>query len=112
MREAYKILEERAVDFKFDGELQLDLAIIQSVAEQKAKGSLVAGNANVLIFPDLCSGNIGYKLVQRFSGAKALGPFLQGLARPVHDLSRGCSIEDIVDVVVRLVQNVLHSVKY
>lgn len=99
MREAYKILEERGVDFKFDGELQLDAAIVQSVADQKAKGSNVAGSANILIFPDLCSGNIGYKLVQRFSGAKALGPFLQGLARPVHDLSRGCSVEDIVDVV-------------
>lgn len=99
MREAYKILEERKVDFEFDGELQLDAAIVKSVAAQKAKDSKVAGNANILVFPDLCSGNIGYKLVQRFSGAKALGPFIQGLARPVHDLSRGCSVDDIVDVV-------------
>ncbi len=99
MREAYKILEERGVDFEFDGELQLDAAIVQSVADQKAKDSTVAGKANILVFPDLCSGNIGYKLVQRFAKAKALGPLIQGLARPVHDLSRGCSVEDIVDVV-------------
>lgn len=99
MREACKILEERKVDFEFDGELQLDAAIVPSVAIQKAKDSNVAGSANILIFPDLCSGNIGYKLVQRFAKAKALGPFIQGLARPVHDLSRGCSVEDIVDVV-------------
>lgn len=99
MREAYKILEERKVDFEFDGELQLDAAIVQSVADQKAKGSKVAGKVNILIFPDLCSGNIGYKLVQRFANATALGPFIQGLARPVHDLSRGCSPDDIVDVV-------------
>ena len=99
MREAYKILEERKVGFEFDGELQLDAAIVPEVANQKAKGSSVAGGANVLIFPDLCSGNIGYKLVQRFAKAKALGPLIQGLARPVHDLSRGCSVDDIVDVV-------------
>ena len=99
MREAYKILEERKVDFEFDGELQLDAAIVPEVASQKAKDSNVAGSANVLIFPDLCSGNIGYKLVQRFAKAKALGPLIQGLARPVHDLSRGCSVDDIVDVV-------------
>ena len=99
MREAYKILEERKVDFEFDGELQLDAAIVPEVANQKAKGSSVAGGANILIFPDLCSGNIGYKLVQRFAKAKALGPLIQGLARPVHDLSRGCSVDDIVDVV-------------
>lgn len=99
MREAYKILEERQVDFEFDGELQLDAAIVDKVASQKAKGSKVAGKANILIFPDLCAGNIGYKLVQRFAHATALGPFIQGLARPVHDLSRGCSSEDIVDVV-------------
>lgn len=98
MREAYKILEERQVDFEFDGELQLDAAIVKSVAEQKAKDSNVAGSANILIFPDLNAGNIGYKLVQRFAKATALGPFIQGLARPVHDLSRGCSVEDIVDV--------------
>lgn len=99
MREAYKILEERNVDFLFDGELQLDAAIVQKVADQKAKNSNVAGSANILIFPDLNAGNIGYKLVQRFANATALGPFIQGLARPVHDLSRGCSVDDIVDVV-------------
>lgn len=99
MREARKILEDRNVDFEFDGELQLDAAIVPSVASLKAKDSTVAGKANVLIFPNLSAGNIGYKLVQRFAGATALGPFIQGLARPVHDLSRGCSVEDIVNVV-------------
>lgn len=98
MREALKILEERQVDFEFDGEMQLDAAIVPEVAKQKAKDSKVAGNANILVFPDLNAGNIGYKLVQRFSGAKALGPLIQGLARPVHDLSRGCSVDDIVEV--------------
>lgn len=99
MREARDILEKRNVDFEFDGELQLDAAIVPSVAELKAKGSNVAGKANVLIFPDLSAGNIGYKLVQRLAKAEALGPFIQGLEKPVHDLSRGCSFEDIVSVV-------------
>ena len=89
--EAVNILKERNVDFKFDGELQLDASIVPSVAEKKAPGSNVAGKANILIFPDLQAANIGYKLVQRFSGADALGPLIQGLAKPVHDLSRGCS---------------------
>ena len=79
-------------------ELQLDASIVPSVAEKKAPGSNVAGKANILIFPDLQAANIGYKLVQRFSGADALGPLIQGLAKPVHDLSRGCSAQDVVDV--------------
>ncbi len=99
VREAIEILKERNVDFEFDGEFQLDAAIVPEVAASKAPGSTVAGYANVLIFPDLNSGNIGYKLTQRLAGAKALGPLIQGLASPVHDLSRGCSVEDIVEVV-------------
>lgn len=99
MREAKQILEERNVDFDFDGELQLDAAIVPEVAMLKAKDSTVAGKANVLIFPNLSAGNIGYKLVQRLGKATALGPFVQGLAKPVHDLSRGCSVDDIVGVV-------------
>lgn len=99
MREAKQLLEEKNVDFEFDGELQLDAAIVPEVAELKAKDSSVAGRANVLIFPNLSAGNIGYKLVQRIGKATALGPFVQGLAKPVHDLSRGCSVDDIVGVV-------------
>lgn len=99
MREAKQLLEEKNVDFDFDGELQLDAAIVPEVAELKAKDSSVAGRANVLIFPNLSAGNIGYKLVQRLGKATALGPFVQGLAKPVHDLSRGCSVDDIVGVV-------------
>lgn len=99
VREAYNILKERNVDFDFDGELQLDAAIVPSVGASKAKGSTVAGKANVLIFPNLNAGNIGYKLVQRFAKAQALGPLIQGLNKPMHDLSRGCSVNDIVEVV-------------
>jgi hypothetical protein len=99
MREAKQLLEEKNVDFEFDGELQLDAAIVPEVAKLKAKDSSVAGRANVLIFPNLSAGNIGYKLVQRLGKATALGPFVQGLAKPVHDLSRGCSVDDIVGVV-------------
>ncbi|MCK9331390.1 MAG: phosphate acetyltransferase [Candidatus Cloacimonetes bacterium] len=95
--EAKSIIESRNVDFEFDGELQLDAAVVEKVGKSKAPGSKVAGNANVLIFPDLQAGNIGYKLVQRFAGAEAIGPVIQGLAAPVCDLSRGCSVEDIVN---------------
>lgn len=97
VRETYKILESRKVDFDFDGELQLDAAIVPKVGASKAPNSKVAGHANTLIFPDLQAGNIGYKLVQRFAGAEAIGPVIQGLAAPVCDLSRGCSVEDIVN---------------
>lgn len=95
--DAKKIIEERVVDFEFDGELQLDAAVVEKVGKSKAPNSKVAGNANVLIFPDLQAGNIGYKLVQRFANAEAIGPVIQGLAAPVCDLSRGCSVEDIVN---------------
>lgn len=95
---AYEILKERNVDFKFDGEMQLDASIIPDVAMRKAPDSHVAGRANILIFPELTAANIGYKLVQRFAGATAIGPLIQGLAKPIHDLSRGCSTQDIVDV--------------
>lgn len=99
VREAIEILKTRNVDFEFDGEMQLDAAIVPEVGASKAPNSKVAGKANVLIFPDLNAGNIGYKLTQRLAKAKALGPLIQGLASPVHDLSRGCSVEDIVEVV-------------
>jgi phosphate acetyltransferase len=81
-----------------DGELQADAAIVEKVGKQKAPTSQVAGRANVLIFPDLNAGNIGYKLVQRFAGYQAVGPILQGMNKPIHDLSRGCSVEDIVNL--------------
>ena len=89
-----------------DGEMQADAALVPTVAAKKAPGSPVAGKANTLIFPDLQSANIGYKLVQRFAGAEAYGPFLQGFAKPVSDLSRGCSVDDVVNTsVVTLVQS-------
>lgn len=97
--EATKIAKNLAPALNIDGELQLDAAIVPSVGASKAKGSSVAGKANVLIFPDLDAGNIGYKLVQRFAKAEAYGPITQGMAAPVNDLSRGCSADDIVGVV-------------
>ena len=97
--QARDIAKSLAPNIAIDGELQLDAAIVPSVGESKAKGSNVAGKANVLVFPDLDSGNIGYKLVQRLAKAEAYGPITQGMAAPINDLSRGCSAEDIVGVV-------------
>ncbi|MCK4690119.1 MAG: phosphate acetyltransferase [Candidatus Marinimicrobia bacterium] len=96
--EATKIVKQKRPDLKIDGELQLDAAIVKKVGEKKAPGSPVAGKANVLIFPGLEAGNIGYKLTQRISGCEAIGPIIQGLNKPMNDLSRGCSVEDIVNV--------------
>ena len=103
---AVKIIHERNPKLLADGEMQADAALVASVAAKKAPGSPVAGKANTLVFPDLQAGNIGYKLVQRFAGAEAYGPFLQGFAKPVSDLSRGCSVDDVVNTsVVTLVQS-------
>ncbi|MCH9028253.1 MAG: phosphate acetyltransferase [Bacteroidetes bacterium] len=95
--DATKFVKEKRPDLNVDGELQFDAAIMESIGLKKAPGSSVAGKANVLIFPDLNSGNIGYKIAQRLAGAEAIGPLVQGLKKPCFDLSRGCSVDDIVN---------------
>lgn len=95
---ATKLLKEKAPDIESDGEMQLDAAIIPSIGQRKFPNSKVAGSANVLIFPDLNAGNIGYKLVERLAGAEAVGPIVQGLNKPYCDLSRGCSVDDMINV--------------
>ena len=99
VQKATSIAKQKKSDLIIDGELQLDAAIVPSVCAKKAPGSPVAGTANVLVFPDLNSGNIGYKLTQRLAGAEAFGPIIQGLKKPCYDLSRGCSVNDIVTMV-------------
>ena len=110
VQKAVEIAHQNNPELILDGELQLDAAVVESVAKRKAPDSRLKGDANVLIFPDLQSGNIGYKLVQRLAGADAVGPILQGLAAPINDLSRGCSVEDVVNLAaITVVGTIINS---
>ncbi len=106
---ATELAKEMRPDMNFDGEMQADAALIKAIGQKKSPGSSVAGLANVLVFPDLQSGNIGYKLVERLADAEAIGPVLQGLGAPINDLSRGCSVDDIVNLVAITVNQVANK---